>query len=154
MPSLKNIQMLNNVPCHLQEKCSTLHPLTNSLLRRQTLSVQSWVPSWPPQDSCTWHGRMVWMFVMQAGWQIVAFVTPSTSPDLSVEVACWECAPSICFPIRLAILSQTPAMMHFATLVKNYLLFSDSFFIIYDCLSTYIYAIWLFYPCWSTIMCV
>lgn len=141
MPFLKNIQILKTFHVISQEKCSTLLPLTNSLLRRQTLSVQSWVPSWPPQDSCTWHGRVVWMFVMQAGWQTGAFVTPSTSPDRSVEVACQECAPSICFPIRLAILSQTPAMMHFATLVKNSLLFSDSFFIIYDCLSTYIYVI-------------
>ncbi len=132
MPSLKNIEMLKKLSISSHRKVFHTTSLTNSLLRRQKLSVQSWVPSWPPQDSCTWHGRVVWMFVMQAGWQTGAFATPSTSPDRSVEVACWECAPSICFPIRLATLSQTPAMMHFATLVQNSLLFSYSFFIIYD----------------------
>lgn len=83
------------------------------------MSVQSWVPTWPPQDSCTWRGRVVWMFAMQAGWQTGVSATPSTLPDHSVGVAYWECVPSICFPIRPATPSQTPAMMLFATLVQK-----------------------------------
>lgn len=121
----------------LQEKCFTQLPQTNLPLRRQKLSVPSWVPSWPPQDSCTWHGRVVWMFATQVGWQTVASATPSTSPDRSVEEACWECALSICFPIRPVTPVQILTTMRSATLVQKKNLFYNSFVITYDCLPTY-----------------
>lgn len=82
-----------------------LSPL-NSRCSRPRTSASSTTPWWLRQDSCLPLGGRGWTAVITAGSPTAARATPSPSPGLSVEEACWGSARSTSTKTRPD--SQTP----------------------------------------------
>lgn len=89
-----------------QVRFSILLSALNSRCSRPRTSATSTTPCWLRRDSCLPLGGRGWTAVITAGSPTAARATPSPSPGLSVEEACWGSARSTSTKTRLD--SQTP----------------------------------------------
>ena len=77
------------------------------------------MPPWPPQESCTPHGKWALISVVRAGFLTAVFVTPSTTPGRNVGQGSQECTQFILTPTRLDTLTLTPNMMPIVSRVRS-----------------------------------
>lgn len=89
-----------------QVRFSILLSALNSHCSRPRKSATSMTPWWLRRDSCLPLGGRGWTAVITAGSRTAARATPSPSPGLSVEEACWGSARSTSTKTRPD--SQTP----------------------------------------------